>query len=147
MPDSDVDAQLIQSGITFTLVDSDDTAETYGSFNGGNQALLTSIRSRNGYTQSLQYNSNNQLTEVTDSYGRSLLLAYQNGMLAAVTTPDGLTLSYNYTASGLSRSNILDRLASVSYSISPATSLSRRSAGPQSLDTRTVYWIGQRDAL
>lgn len=123
VPDSDVDAQLIQSGITFTLVDSDDTAETYGSFNGGNQALLTSIRSRNGYTQSLQYNSNNQLTEVTDSYGRSLLLAYQNGLLATVTTPDGLTLSYNYTASGLSGSNILDRLASVAYSTSPTTSL------------------------
>ena len=68
--DSDVDMTLVNSGATWTLTDHDDTVETYTAVNAG-QALLQSIQTRNGYVQSLTYNSSNQLSAVTDSYNRS----------------------------------------------------------------------------
>jgi len=119
--DSDVDVQLTRSGSTWTLIDGSDTVETYTAVSTGpstNVGLLTSIQARNGYTQTLSYNASNQLVAVSDSYGRTLSLTYQAGLLATVTTPDGLVLSYGYAASGNSY-----LLASVSYSTSPVTSL------------------------
>src|ERR1022692_4831221 len=81
-------------------------------------AHITSITVRGGYTQTLQYNGSNQLTSVTDTYNRSLQLTYSNGLLNAVTTPDGLVLTYGYNSSGVSP-GVLDRLASITYSTTP----------------------------
>ena len=67
--DSDVDLQLVQSGSLWILTDSDDSVETYSA-----SGLLTSIQQRDGYAQTMQYNGNNQLTSVTDSFGRRKLL-------------------------------------------------------------------------
>jgi RHS repeat-associated protein len=99
--DSDVDVTLTNSGTTWTLTDHDDTVETYTTANSG-LALLNTIKARNGYTQSLTYNTNDQLTTVTDSYNRSLSFTYgSTGLLATLTTPDGNTVTYGYdTTSG-----------------------------------------------
>ena len=120
--DSDVDLKLVNSGSTWTLTDKTDTVETYTAGASG-EALLTTIAARNGYTQTLQYNASNQLVSVSDSYNRSLTLAYQNGLLQTVTTPDGLILTYGYSSSGVTP-GVLDRLASVAYSTTPPTSQS-----------------------
>jgi RHS repeat-associated protein len=120
--DSDVDLGLTRSGSSWTLTDADDTVETYTSDSTTSVSRLTSIRARDGYTQTLKYNSNDQLASVTDSYNRTLDFTYAgNGLLATVKTPDGLVLSYAYTASGLS-GTAEDRLSSVAYSTSPQTS-------------------------
>jgi hypothetical protein len=120
--DSDVDIKLVQSGSTWTLIDHDDSVETYTAISA-NEAILTSIKARNGYTQTLSYNGGNQLTSVTDSYRRSLSFAYSNGLLSTVTAPDGLVLSYGYNSSGINP-GVNDRLVSVGYSTNPPTSQS-----------------------
>jgi YD repeat-containing protein len=61
--------------------------------------LLTSVTARNGYTQTLTYNAGNQLVSVKDSYQRALSFTYTDALLNTVTTPDGLVLTYGYTAS------------------------------------------------
>jgi len=107
-----VDVQLLQSGSSWTLIDSDDTVETYTGSSG--KALLNSIQARDGYTQTLQYGAGNTLASVTDSFGRTLQFTYQGNLLQTVTTPDGLILSYGC--------DFQNRLASVTYSTSPQTS-------------------------
>src|SRR5262249_23666680 len=77
-------------------------------------------RRANGYTQQLQYDVDQLLVSVTDSFNRALTFTYQDGLLQTVTTPDALVLSYTYTASG-ETPGVLDRLASVTYSTSPPT--------------------------
>jgi len=109
-----VDYTLTQSGTTWTLKDRNDTTEVYD----GTYGLLQSITLRNGYAQTMTYNSYNQLINVTDSYSRQLTFTYPNGQVSTVTTPDGLVLTYGYN----SVYNYNDQLASVSYSTSPATS-------------------------
>jgi RHS repeat-associated protein len=117
IPDSDVDLTLTNSGTTWTLTDSDDTVETYTATTAGNEALVNSIKARDGYTQTLTYTSN-QLTSVSDSYSRSLSFTYNtNGTLHTVTTPDSTTLTYGYNA--VTGGN---QLTSVAYSTSPVTS-------------------------
>jgi len=121
-PDSDVDMTLTNVGSTWTLTDHNDNVETYTVV--GNQGILQSAKARNGYTHTLSYNSSNQLQSVTDSYDRSLNFTYNGTLLSTVTTPDGLTLTYGYNSSGTNPVNpaTLDRLASITYSTSPATS-------------------------
>ncbi len=117
--DSDVDVQLSQNNVaTWTLTNHDDTVETYTVKSPG-QALLTSIQSRNGYTQNLKYNSSNELVSVTDSYNRTLTFTYtySGELLQSVTTPDNLVITYGYTAAAGG-----NQLTSVSYSTTPATS-------------------------
>ena len=118
--DSDVDTVLSQSGSTWTLTDHDDTVETYLTTGAGDAAVLQSIKTRNGYLQTLSYNAGNQLLQVTDSYNRSLTFGYNGTLLATVTTPDGLVLTYGYDASGITP-GVTDRLTSVSYSTNPVT--------------------------
>jgi RHS repeat-associated protein len=118
--DSDVDFKLVQTGSTWTLTDRNDSVETYSDLGNGETQLI-SIRARNGYLQTLQYNSDNQLAMVTDSYNRALQFTYQNNLLNTVTTPDGLVLTYGYDSSGKIL-GVLDRLASVSFSTNPQTS-------------------------
>ena len=112
--DTDVDLKLTNSGTTWTLTDAQDSVETYNATAGATEAVLQSIRGRNGYAQNLQYGAGNQLTTVTDSYNRQLSFAYSGGKLQTVTTPDGLILTYGYTG---------PLLTSVGYSTSPPTSL------------------------
>jgi RHS repeat-associated protein len=115
--DSDADYTLTQSGNTWILTDPEDTVETYTELSTG-EGLLQSITLRNGYAQTMTYNTNNQLTEVMDSYNRQLALTYSNGVVSTVITPDGLVLTYGYN----SINSVDDQLASVSYSTSPVTS-------------------------
>jgi YD repeat-containing protein len=92
----DMDVRLAQSGSTFRLTDWDDNVETYAPdprpypfCRDTFCAILTSIKMRNGYTQTLQYDSNYKLISVTDSYGRTLNLTYNAaGFLDTVTTPN-----------------------------------------------------------
>lgn len=119
--ETDVDLRLVQSGpTTWTLTDASDTVETYAGV-GATQAILTQIRARNGYTQTLFYDAANDLTAVTDSFGRSLTFTYAGPLLQTLTTPDGLVLTYGYGVSGVDP-GVLDRLTSVSYSTVPVTS-------------------------
>jgi hypothetical protein len=123
-PDSDVDIKLAGSGAgTWTLTNHDDS-ETYTmSISGGSGfGLLNSIKARNGYTQTMHY-SGNQLSSVSDSYSRSLTFTYTSGYLTQVNTPDSLVLTYGYSSSGVNP-GVNDRIASVSYNTSPATSVS-----------------------
>jgi YD repeat-containing protein len=114
-PDSDVDYSLTVSGSTWTLTGPDDTVETYTA--SGGVATLQTIKKRGGYTQTMHYTSG-KLSSVTDSFSRSLGISYSSmGLLSGVTTPDTLALSYGYV--NFSSAN---RLTSVSYNTSPATS-------------------------
>jgi RHS repeat-associated protein len=111
--DTDIDLALTNSGSTWTLTDSHDTVESYTA-TGTNQATLQTIKARNGYTQTLQYGSGNQLASVTDSYQRQLSFAYSGGQIHSVTTPDGLVLTFGYSSANL---------AVVGYSTSPPTTV------------------------
>ena len=104
--DLDVDYALTQSGSTWTLTGPDDTVESYT----GSQ--LTSIRARNGYTQTLAYNGLGQLSTVTDSYtatnaARKLTFSYSQGMVQTVVTPDN-TIAYGLTYSGIIPTGLLN---------------------------------------
>jgi RHS repeat-associated protein len=116
--DSDVDVSLSHSGSgtgsTWTLKDRNDTIEKYTQLNA-TEGLLNSIAALDGYTQTLHYNSSNQLTSVIDSFNRTLTFTYQGGLLATFTTPEGLVITYGYSSSGLT-SGVNDQLASISYS-------------------------------
>lgn len=108
--DTDIDVTLTNSGSTWTLTDRDDTVESYI---GTSEGVLQTIQSRNGYTQTMQYDANNLLTSVTDSFARQLTFTYANGLLQTVTTPDGEVLTFGFTG---------NNLTSISYPTSPVTS-------------------------
>jgi len=96
--DTDVDASLSNSGSTWIFTDSDDTVETYSAINSV-EALLSSIKTRNGYSQTLAYSSNHLLTSITDSYNRSIAITYDsNNMLHEITAPDATVITYGYTS-------------------------------------------------
>ena len=113
--DADVDVTLSNpgGGAVWVLHDTDDTEESYSVVSAG-EAVPASVRARNGYTQTLNYNGL-QLASVLDSYGRQLSFSYQGGLLASVTTPDGTSFSYGFDASGFNGST-LDRLVSITFS-------------------------------
>lgn len=117
-PKADIDVKLTNSGSTWTVTDSDDTIETYTT--SGSKAVLDSIQKRGGYTQTLSYSSG-KLQTVTDSYSRSLSFTYTGDLLNTVSTPDSLTLTFGFDASGRNP-GVNDRLVSISYSTSPTTS-------------------------
>ncbi len=120
--DSDVGLKLTQAGTTWQLTDREDTVETYATVPNSTEAVLTAVQSRNGYTQTLSYDTNSLLTTVKDSYNRTISLGVQNGLLQTVTTPDGLVLTYGYDVSG-QITGTMDRLRTVTYSTAPQTSL------------------------
>lgn len=126
-PDTDIDMTLTNSGLVWTLTGHDDSVETYQQVMIGSlvtsEALLVSIKARNGYTQTLAYNGSNQLVTVTDSYGRQLAFTYTGGLLTQVTTPESLVLTYGYDSSGVNP-GVLDRLVSVGYNTTPSSSVS-----------------------
>ena len=120
---TDIDATLTESGATWTLTDHDDTVETYKTASGQlgfleiSYGQLESIRARNGYTQTINHVSGEEST-VTDSYGRTLTLDFDSGLLKTVTTPDSLVLTY--TVIQVTGGN---RLYSVSYNTTPVARL------------------------
>ncbi len=114
-PDPDENYTLSYSGSTWTLTDPDDTVETYSA--SGTLGTLSSIKLRNGYTQTMNYTAG-VLTSVSDSYSRSLSFTYTGGFLTGVTTPDSATLTYGYIA--FTSSSLLQ---SVTYNTSPSTKL------------------------
>lgn len=129
VPPSDVDYKLTHSGSTWTLTDHNDTVEVYGD-TGTGEGVLSTITSRNGYQQTLNYGASfasimsnwgtygpYPVQSVTDSYSRTLSFSYSGGMLQTVTTPDTPTFTYGYTSAGSGTV-----LTSVSYNTSPTTS-------------------------
>jgi len=115
LPDSDVDITLVNTANTWTLTDENDSSESY-TVSGSAPPVLQTIRSRNGYIQTLKYGSSGQLASVTDSYGRMLSLTYSNGLLKQTTTPEALVLSYSFSSGN-------PQLTTVAYSTTPATSI------------------------
>jgi Domain of unknown function (DUF6531) len=113
-PDSDVDYSLSKSGTTWTLTAPDDTVETYSQ--SGAEATLSTIKRRNGYTQTMHYTSG-RLSSVSDTYGRTIGMSYTSGLLTGLTTPDSLSLTYGYVAF----SSGGHQLSTVAYNTSPAT--------------------------
>ena len=134
--DSDVDVSLVHSGNSWTLTDENDTVETYTTKTlvlpgiaqvSLNAAQLTSIKYRNGYAQTISYNAGNQLTSVTDSYGRTLSFTYGPSGLQSLTTPENTTILYGYSPVTLipvaNLKIVLNPsiLTSVTYPTSPAS--------------------------
>lgn len=120
---TDVDGTLTKSGTTWTFTDSDDNVETFSQVALGpleaNVARLTSIKKRNGYTQTLNYNAAGQLSSVTDSYGRALTFTYNtDGTLSTLTTADNTVITYGYATVGLGRN-----LTTVTYPTTPVSTL------------------------
>lgn len=94
---TDIDLTLTNSGSTWTLTDHGDNVETY-STSGGQEALLQTIRARNGYTQTLTYIAT-QLSVVADSYHRELTFLYNSdGTLQTASTPDGTTVTFGFSS-------------------------------------------------
>lgn len=122
--DSDVDATLTQTASGWQFLDSDDTLEIYDTPAAGGIGqeevtgkLLTSIRWRNGYMQTLHYDLQNRLRYVTDSFGRRLDFDYDGDLLNTLTAPDDFKVDYHFDSSG---GGALDRLRSIVKSGNPA---------------------------
>jgi RHS repeat-associated protein len=115
--DGDVDYTLTQSGTTWTLTDPSDTTEIYSELDGV-VGFLQSITLRNGYAQTLTYDSNYDLVSVADSHNRQLTFVNSGCNVSTLTTPDGLVLTYGYNTVNYTN----DQLTSVSYSTNPVTS-------------------------
>jgi YD repeat-containing protein len=116
---TDMDLRLTLSGSTWMLTDWDDNVTTFTGTVVGSNLRPTSLRTRNGYTQTLQYDTSGRLVSVTDSYGRTLTLSYNGSdvKVSNVTTPDGLVLSYSYPSSG-------STFLKLTYSTNPPTTQS-----------------------
>ncbi len=87
---TDVPYRLREVGGNFELIDYSDTVETYDS-----TGKMISRVTKSGYTQTLSY-TNNKLTSVSDSYGRSLTFTYNGNYLETVTAPDNQVYTYAY---------------------------------------------------
>jgi len=118
--DSDVDMKLVASGTSWVLTDRNDVTETYSSTNAAGVYLVTFIRERGGYTQTVVYDAGGLPASVTDSFGRKLAFTVSGGLLQSVTAPDGLVVSYGYSAS---TGSTLNRLRAVSHATTPAATV------------------------
>jgi RHS repeat-associated protein len=133
-PDSDVDYKLTNSGTTWTLTDPDDTVETYttttGGYAAGTYAQLNTIVDRNGYTKTITYDVWGFIVTVTDSYNRTLTYGYEDGgLLNTITTPDNTVITFGYSSSYNNPTGV-PNLTSVSYSTSPAQTITYVYANP-----------------
>ncbi len=90
---------LTHAGGAWTYRRSNDDSTWRFTGTAGN-VRLASITSRQGWVTTYAY-SGNQLTQVTNPFGRALRFAYTAaGQLASVTTPDGQVISYTADAQG-----------------------------------------------
>jgi RHS repeat-associated protein len=86
--------QSITGGYRFTC--GNDQVETYNS-----AGQLGAVAAREGFAQSLAYDGQNRLTQVTDAFGRTLALQYDtSNRVSLVTDPAGKTYTYAYSAAG-----------------------------------------------
>ena len=99
---------------TFTLTQKDQTVFQFAPIPntpflvGGPVYRLTRITDRNNNTTSLTY-TNGDLTSITDTYGRSLILSYTSQhKLATVTDPLGRTTTFTYDTPGRQLRRITD---------------------------------------
>ncbi len=121
---SDIDLKLTQTASkTWTLVDGNNTSETYA-VNSYGEGVLSNIAYLDGYQQSISRRSNGTPLLVTDSYGRVLKFSYADptnpNLVTKVNTPDRAILTYSYSPGAYQ--GFADRLTSVSYNTSPITS-------------------------
>ena len=92
---------LTASASGYTLIAENGDVESYDA--NGN---LSKVVSRDGYEQSLTYNTSAEsdvatVSSVTDSYGRALSFTYNaNGLLGQLTLPDGTLVKYGYDVAG-----------------------------------------------
>ncbi|NIR31301.1 MAG: RHS repeat protein, partial [Gammaproteobacteria bacterium] len=94
--DPDVTARLLERADGWEYIDADDTVERYDV-----KGRLQSIRTRDGYTQTLTWEGK-KISTVSDAHGRALRFAYADGRLVSVTDPEGRVTTYGYDA----RSNL-----------------------------------------
>jgi len=103
--DADVPQKLnaVTSGlniVTATYTRSDDSVESYD----GNGRLVA-ITSRDGYTQTLSYESASGVSpyvqQVVDPQGRKLVFAYTGNYLTSLTLPSGHTIQFAYATDDL----------------------------------------------
>ncbi len=102
-----MDFRLAVVGSRIEITDREGTVEVFEA------GRLTSVRKRNGYTQTLTY-TNNQLTSVNDSYGRQITFTYNGrGWVDSATGPDGRQVTYSYR--NIWRVESTDLLEKVAY--------------------------------
>lgn len=87
---------LVKTGSTFTLTDKNFTRYDFNS-----SGLLLTEKDRNDRTTTYTYGINNRLEQITDSYGRSMTIAYNatTGLVSTVTDSDNRVTTYNFDSS------------------------------------------------
>jgi RHS repeat-associated protein len=113
---------LVAVGSSFVITQKDQTKYTFAQIAGtpflvnGPVYRLTSIVDRNGNTTTLTYSSGN-LSQVTDTYGRSLTFAYNSqNKLSSVTDPLGRVTTVTYDSTGHKLTQVTDPLGkSIQY--------------------------------
>ena len=113
--DTDSDLILEQTASGFTLLKNDGSQERYDA----SGKLLADIDAQ-GKRLDYAYNSDNQLTRITDHFGHVLQLAYVDGRVSSVTDSLGDVYAYAYDAN--------DNLISITY---PDTTPNDDSDNPQ----------------
>ena len=74
----------------------DDRIETYNM-----EGQLLSIKQRNGWVTSMQYDTNRKLVSATNHFGKRLVFGYDSaGRMASIATPQGATTRYGYDGTG-----------------------------------------------
>lgn len=106
--DSDIVETLARTSTGWTLTNADDTVETYttvtaaGTSGPTNPGELTQIQFRGGDVLTVNYNAAQQVSSVSDLYGKTLAFAYTSGgRLASMTDPSGNQIAYSYPSASL----------------------------------------------
>ena len=93
--DADSKVMIVEDTNGFTLTLANGAIENYDP-NG----RLSSETDTNGHQTTFSYNASNQLEQVTNHYGHSLILTYANDKLATVTDSSGAVYAYEYDFNG-----------------------------------------------
>jgi len=106
-PDGDVTLALsrLPGNTGWSVTTQADEAELYDA-----SGKLISVSNRNGLTQTITYNSYDQVIRVEDAFGRALAFSYdQANRLSTVTDPAGGVIQYGYaSASSLLQASVTD---------------------------------------